>query len=358
MTDKRFFKTGEGLTLAELAALCEAELQPGADASYRVTGLAALEDATPADLGFFDNLRYADGLAGTKAGCVIMARRNLKLAPVGLVVLIARDPGRAFALAGRAMFPAALVPSGLGLAATISVAAFVDPTAVLEDDVTVEPQAVVGPRASVGRGTIVGAGAVIGADCQVGRDCRIGPHVSLQHALIGDRVILHPGVRVGQDGFGYSAGRDGILKIVQIGRVIIQDGAEIGANTTIDRGAIRDTVIGENTKIDNLVQVGHNVRIGRNCMIAGQVALAGSVTLGDGVAIGGQSGVNNHVTIGTGAQIAAISSVASDVPAGARWGGTPAKPVRDWFREVTWVSEMAKARRVPGGGDGRNDDDA
>ena len=287
-----------------------------------------------------------------------MARRNLTLVPPGVAALVARDPVRAFALAGRALFPAALLPAGLGLAPGIAPGAFVHPSAVLEDDVTVEPHAVVGPGASVGRGTIIGASAVIGANCQIGRDCRIGPNVTLQYALIGNRVILHPGVRVGQDGFGYSTGREGVLKMVQIGRVIIQDDVEVGANSAIDRGAVRDTVIGENTKIDNFVQIAHNCRVGRNCVIVGQVALAGSVTLGDGVAIGGQTGVNNHVTIGDGAQIAAVSSVAGDVPPGARWGGVPAKPVRDWFREVTWVTEMAKAGRVAGGRDGRRDDDA
>ena len=356
MTDSPFFPRGAGIALDALAGLCEAELVASTDPSRRILGLAALDDAGPDDLTFFDNLRYSDALASTRAGCVVVAKRNLSLVPEGVAVLVARDAGRAFALAGRALFPAALSPEAL--IAGISSLASIDPTAVLEDGVTVEPFAVIGPRVGIGRGSVIGAGAVVAADCQVGRDCRIGAHVSIQHALIGNGVILHPGVRLGQDGFGYSAGRDGILKMVQIGRVIIQDGVEIGANTTVDRGAIRDTVIGENTKIDNQVQIAHNVRIGRNCMIVGQVALAGSVTLGDGVAIGGQSAVNNHVTIGDGAQIAAISSVASDVPKGARWGGVPAKPVRDWFREVTWVSEMAKARRVPGGRNGRDDNDA
>jgi UDP-3-O-[3-hydroxymyristoyl] glucosamine N-acyltransferase len=358
MTETRFYSKGEGMTLAELALLCEGELRAGAQESHRVDGLAALDDAGPHDIGFFDNNRYQDVLAATQAGCVLVARRSAALVPPAVAALVVRDPGRAFALAGRALFPSALLPEGLELGGGISDRAYVDPTAVLEDGVVVEPQAVVGPRAVIGRGTHVGAGAVIGPDCRIGRDCRIGWHASIQHSLIGDRVILHPGVRLGQDGFGYSAGRDGILKMVQVGRVIIQDGVEIGANTTIDRGAIRDTVIGENTKIDNQVQIGHNVRVGRNCMIVAQVALAGSVTLGDGVAIGGQSAVNNHVTVGDGAQIAAISSVAGNVPPGARWGGVPAKPVRDWFREVTWVSEMAKLRRVPEVRDGRDDDNA
>ena len=161
-------------------------------------------------------------------------------------------------------------------------------------------------------------------------------------------MIVHPGARIGQDGFGYAPGRAGLEKVVQIGRVIIQDDVEIGANTTIDRGAIRDTVIGEATKIDNAVQIAHNVRIGRHCVIVSQVGISGSVDIGDQVMIGGQTGVNGHVTIGDGAQIAAVSTVQGDVPAGARWGGTPAKPVRDWFREMTLLSEMAKKRRAPG----------
>lgn len=358
MTSRRFFPKGEGSTLASLAVLCDAELGEGFDSDTRIDGIAALDEAGPTDLGFFDNLRYVEQLASTRAGCVLISKRNLKHLPARLPFMLARDPAGAFAAAGRALFPTALVPQGLGIASRIAPGAYIDPSAELEDDVTIEPSAVVGPAAVIGRGTIIGAGAVVGSGCSVGRDCRIGSHVTLQHAIIGNAVILHPGVRIGQDGFGYSAGRDGIAKVVQIGRVIIQDNVEIGANTTVDRGAIRDTVIGENTKIDNLVQVAHNVRIGRNCLVAGHVALAGSVTLGDGVVIGGQTGVNNHVTVGAGAQIAAISSVAGDVPPGARWGGTPAKPVRDWFREVTWVSEMAKARRVPGGRDGPNDDDA
>jgi UDP-3-O-[3-hydroxymyristoyl] glucosamine N-acyltransferase len=240
----------------------------------------------------------------------------------------------------------------------ISPLASVHPTALVEADVTVEAGAVVGPHAGIGRGTVIGPGAAIGPGCQIGRETRIGAHTSVQHALIGNRVILHPGVRIGQDGFGYAAGAKGVVKVVQVGRVIIQDDVEIGSGTTIDRGAIRDTVIGENTKIDNQVQIGHNVRIGRNCLIVAQVGIAGSATLGDGVSIGGKSGVNGHVTVGDGAQIAGASIVASDVPVKARWGGTPAKPVRDWFREVTWISMAAKAGRTTGGQDDRRDDDA
>ena len=156
---------------------------------------------------------------------------------------------------------------------------------------------------------------------RIGRDCSIGATVTVSHALIGDRVIIHPGVRIGQDGFGFAMGPQGHLKVPQIGRVIIQDDVEIGANSTIDRGANRDTVIGEGTKIDNLVQIAHNVVIGRHCVIVAQVGISGSTTLGDFVALGGQVGVTGHLRIGAGAQIAATSGVMSDVPPGARWGG-------------------------------------
>jgi UDP-3-O-[3-hydroxymyristoyl] glucosamine N-acyltransferase len=182
---------------------------------------------------------------------------------------------------------------------------------------------------------------VIGADVRIGRDCAIAPNVTVSHAFIGNRVILHPGVRIGQDGFGFALGPKGHLKVPQIGRVIIQDDVEIGANSTVDRGASRDTVIGEGTKIDNLVQIAHNVVIGRHCVIVAQVGIAGSSTLEDFVAIGGQVAVRGHVRIGQGAQIAATSAVNGDVPAGVRWGGIPARPVRDWFREIHALKKLA-----------------
>ena len=183
---------------------------------------------------------------------------------------------------------------------------------------------------------------MIGAEVRIGRDCSIGAHCSVTHALIGDRVILHPGCRIGQDGFGYVMSPRGHMKVPQVGRVIIQDDVEIGAGTAIDRGAIRDTVIGEGTKIDNLVQIGHNVSVGRHCVIVAHCAIAGSVTLEDFVALGGRVTINNHVTIGEGAQVAGMSGVNSDIPPGGRWAGLPAKPAKLWMREVAWLERAAK----------------
>jgi UDP-3-O-[3-hydroxymyristoyl] glucosamine N-acyltransferase len=233
----------------------------------------------------------------------------------------------------------------------VSPGSFIHPTARLEHGVVVDPSAVVGPGAEIGAGTVIGPHSVIGPQTRVGRDCSISANVSVMHALLGNRVVLHPGVRVGQDGFGYAMGPKGHRKVPQVGRVIIQDDVEIGANTTVDRGASRDTIIGEGTKIDNLVQIAHNVVIGRHCVIVSQVGISGSTTLEDFVVLGGQVGVIGHVTIGTGAQIAASSNVSTDVPPGVRWGGTPAKPMREWFREVTAVKLLASRRDLAKEGD-------
>jgi UDP-3-O-[3-hydroxymyristoyl] glucosamine N-acyltransferase len=207
----------------------------------------------------------------------------------------------------------------------------------------------VGPRSEIGAGTIVGPTAVIGPDVRIGRDGAVGAGSTVTNALIGDRVTIHPGCRIGQDGFGYqfSGGRHG--KIPQVGRVIIQDDVDIGAGCTIDRGAMGDTVIGEGTKIDNLVQIGHNVSIGRHCIIVAQSGISGSVTLEDWVVLGGQTGIADHLTIGEGAQIGASSGLMHDVPAGAKWVGAPAKPAREFFREVAALRRLAE-RPAPGTG--------
>jgi UDP-3-O-[3-hydroxymyristoyl] glucosamine N-acyltransferase len=344
MSEPVFLRYTRGLRLGELAALTGAAPPPESVRARRIVNVGALDRAGPHDLTFFDNKSYAAAAAASHAGACLTTAALANVLPARVTALVVRAPYRAFVTAARELFPHALRPSSLYEAGE-SAGALVHRTARLEDGVTVEPGAVIGPRAEIGSGSVIGATAVIGAEVRIGRDCAIGSGTTISSALIGDRVIIHPGCRIGQDGFGYVMGGAGHLKVPQVGRVIIQDEVEIGAGSTVDRGAIRDTVIGEGTKIDNLVQVGHNVSIGRHCVLVAQTGISGSSTLEDFVVLGARVGLNNNVTIGEGAQIAATSIVHGDVPPGARWGGTPAKPVKRWFREMMILEQLARREK-------------
>jgi len=339
MSDPLFFPQPSPLTLADASVIAEAELR--GDGSRLICGLAPLSAAGPADISFLDNPAYLEEFVHTRAGACVVAPKYMERAPDGIALLVSRDPYRAFARIAAALFPLAMQPRSSFGDTGVSPTAIVHGEARLEPGVVVDPGAVIGPRAEVGAGTVVGANAVIGPDVRIGRQCSIGAGATVVHTLVGNRVIIHQGARIGQDGFGFAMGPKGHLKVPQIGRVIIQDDVEIGAGTAIDRGANRDTVIGEGTKIDNLVQIGHNVMVGRHCVIVAQTGISGSVTLEDFVTIGGQAGIIGHVNIGMGAQIAAASRVINSIPAGQRWGGTPAKPIRAWLREVAMVTQLA-----------------
>ncbi len=333
-----FFQPVRAIDAVEIARLTETELvRP--PASPVLLGVATLPGAGPDHIAYCDGRAHHAALAATRAGAVIVTAADVARVPDSAGVFVALKPQQAFITVLLAFHPDAAAPH---VAEVGRDGATVDPSAIIEDGVRLAPGAVIGPRVEIGRGSEIGAQSVVSADCRVGRDCRIGPGVVVQHALIGDRVVLHPGVKVGQDGFGYIGGPAGHRKVPQIGRVIIQNDVEIGANTTVDRGALGDTVIGEGTKIDNLVQIAHNVVIGRHCVIAGQVGLSGSVTLGDFVMLGGGVGVADHRSVGAGARVGARAGVMHDVPPGETWLGAPAKPFKKAMREFATLTKLAE----------------
>jgi UDP-3-O-[3-hydroxymyristoyl] glucosamine N-acyltransferase len=334
-----FFERAGPFTLREIARLTGADLASADAGDREVADVAPLGEATQSDLTFVDNVKYLPRLADTGACACFMHERHAARCPDGTAALLTSEPYRAYAKALSLFYPDAGTPKA---AFHMAGASQIDPTARLEAGVIVEPGAVVGPEVQIGEGTRIAAGAVIGYRCAIGRNCYIGARTVVTHALIGNHVIIHAGVAIGQDGFGFAMSAQGHLKVPQIGRVIIQDNVEIGANSTIDRGALRDTIIGDGTKIDNLVQIGHNVVIGRNAILVAQSGVSGSTVLEDFVVMGGQSGVVGHIRIGAGAQIAGNSGVASSIPPGERWGGTPARPVITWARETALLKRLTE----------------
>ena len=348
MEKRRFFDSPAGLTVSKIILLTGAECHDATRLSHLITNVAPLELAGPNDLAFIDSNKYANALVTTRAGACLMLQRFESQAPSTLIVLPTERPYQAFVDIHSELFPRSLRPTSLYEISEISPAATVHPTARLGSGVTVDPGAVIGPRAEIGAGSIIAATAVIGPDVLIGRDCTIGAGCSITHTLIGERVAIHPGCHIGQDGFGYIGGETK-QKVPQTGRVIIHNDVEIGAGTTIDRGGIRDTIIGEATKIDNLCQVGHNVVIGRHCIIVAQSGLSGSVTLEDFVVLGGKVAIASHVKIGTGARVAGGSGVMNDVPPRKTWGGYPARPKMQWMRQLATLARLTKSRDIEAG---------
>jgi len=345
LTDPVFFMAARVMNVAQVAELTGASLFHPNLAAGEITFLASLDNAGPGALTFVEGKKYCELLRHLVAtACFCPPELSGKI-PEGVAALVSSSPQRDFAYIGRLLFPQSVQPLSSCGEEGVSPYAHIHPQAQLEENVTVEAGSVIGKNVEIGRGSVIAAGCVIGENCKIGRDCYFAPGVSIQYAFIGNRVRLYAGVRIGQDGFGYVGGRQGIEKIPQLGRVILQDDVEIGANSTIDRGALGDTIIGEGTKIDNLVQIAHNVRIGRFCLLAAQCGLAGSCSIGDGTQIGGATGVADHVKIGSNVQIAAQSGVMNDIPDGEKWGGSPARPFKQWFREVAALRSISRSRK-------------
>lgn len=336
MADPDFFKKARTFTLQELAEMTGCRLVNGAP-DKKVDDVASLDQAGPDHISFFDNIKYKSNFAATKAGSCFVADKMISHAPDGLALLVSSAPYKAYARAAQAFYPDPKPPAG------ISENAHIEEGVEIGEGCTVEPGVVLKAGAKFGKCCWIEAGAVIGQNVVFGDHCRIGANATVSHAHIGKHVRLYPGVRVGQDGFGFAIDPSGHIKVPQLGRVIVHDYCEIGANTTIDRGAGPDTIIGAGTWIDNLVQIGHNVKIGRGCIIVSQVGISGSTELGDFVAMGGQSGVAGHLKIGSGARIGAQSGIMRDIPAGEEYMGSPAMPSRQFMRQVAKLGQLVKS---------------
>ncbi len=326
-------------TLAKLAEALGLPV-PGQGGDQVITGIRPLSEAGPEHLSFLDNTAYRNEARPTRAGAVLVRARDAELLPEGTAALVSPQPYVSFALALQTLFPGSLPQPGIHASAEISPEASLHPTA------RIEPGAVISAHASVGEGAHIGAYSVLGPGVSVGAETIIGSHCTLQKTTVGARCLLHPGVRTGQDGFGFAQQGATLIKVPQVGGVIIGDDVEIGANTTIDCGALADTVIEDMVKIDNLVQIGHNVKIGRGSRIVAQTGIAGSATLGAYTVIGGQSAIAGHITIADRVMVAARSGVTKTIEAvGAVVAGLPAQPIRQWRRQIAVVNRLAKASR-------------
>lgn len=319
MPDPKFHKKSSPLKISEIISLVGAQLHVRANPDFLVEDIGPLDQAQKNHLTFLDNPKYKHQLVNTKAGACLVHKDFVSFAPSTTNLIICDYPYRAYAQVAQKFYPEIL------------------------PDLLISKNAIIDPTASIGKDTLIHGGAVIGANVTIGDNCVIGANAVISHALIGNNVRIYPGACIGQDGFGFAPAPTGYIKIPQLGRVIIGNNVEIGANCTIDRGSGPDTVVGEGTWIDNLVQVAHNVKIGKGCIIAAQTGISGSTTIEDFVSIGGQVGISGHLTVGKGARIAAKSGVTSNVPAGAEYMGYPARPMRQYLKSIAHLNRLIKS---------------
>jgi UDP-3-O-[3-hydroxymyristoyl] glucosamine N-acyltransferase len=338
MADPRFFDNAGPFSVARIAELTGGK--PARVSDQAITDVAALDSAGPGHLSYCEGTKFRAALERTKASAVLVTPALQSSVPATALAIVCDQAALAFAKVATALYPDAglIWPKAKPPVHTIA------PSARVGAGTVMAPGVFLGEDVEIGDDCVIGPGVVIGRGVKIGRKAQIGPHVSISHALVGDRCTIHAGSRIGQDGFSYVSGAAGHFKIPQLGRVILQDDVEIGANVAIDRGALADTVVGEGTKVDNLVQIGHNNRIGRRCIVVAQVGISGSCEVGDFAVLGGQVGVADHLKIGSGTFVAAKAGVTRSLEAGKIYAGYPAHPIEQWRREVGTLARLTKAR--------------
>ena len=334
MADARFYTLGGPFDLEELGELTGSKVKISNSQSIKYTDVAALSEATKCEVSFIDNRKYLPQFQETNAGAVVVHPDNIDKASTHTNLLISVDPYRAYAKIARAFYPIISDNEDSNDHQPIS------PHAVIGENVVLGFGVVVKENARIGDNSVIGTNSVVGKGVKIGKDTTIGANAILRYCLIGERAIIHSGVSIGQDGFGFVIGKEDHEKVPQLGKVVIGDDVEIGANSCIDRGASTDTVIEDGTKIDNLVQIAHNVRVGKSCLIAAQVGIAGSSQIGDQVMIGGQAGVSGHLVIGNGVRIAAKAGVTKNIASGETVAGFPAINARSYWKNLAVLNNI------------------
>ena len=339
MSDPRFYDLSGPFQLRELLAEGLLHGQPAGVLNRNITGVNSLDLASAGELTFVgSNTRYKDIAAHTKSGVVLVTAQSRDWVAPSAIKIECASPLAVFNSVAKEFYP----EFDAGFFGGTSI----DPSAKIHESAQIGVNVTIGAGAEIGAGTRIGASSFIGRGVSIGRDCTIYPNTTLAYALLGDRVIIQSGARIGLDGFGFIGGATH-ERILQLGRVIIQSDVEIGANVAMDRGALADTVIGEGAKIDNLVQIAHNVQVGRHVLMAGCCGIAGSAVIGDYAVLGGAVGVGDHANIGAQANIAGLSSVLGSVPAGETYAGRPARPIKDYLKEKAVLRRLAKDRKLP-----------
>ena len=349
MADPRFFTRAGPFKVSDIALQIGAQVPDGVDADRLISDLEDIATASDDSLCFVTDKKYLPQLAETRAAAVLVGKAHVNACPPHIIALACDDPYAGMARVAQAFYPDAArarpmpghVPPG---------SPAVHPTARIGQNCEIADSVTIGANAEIGDNTHIAANVVIGAGVTLGRDCTLGSGVVIGYSLIGDRVIINSGSRIGQCGFGFAPGKAHI-KVPQLGRVIIQADVEMGANCAIDRGTLGDTIVGEGSKLDNLVHLAHNVVVGRHVFMAGQSGIAGGTHIGDYCQVGGQAGIYGHLTLGANVVVGAKSSVTRSFPDNTQLMGIPARPAREFLRETATLKRLGKSSGKPGSGE-------
>lgn len=336
MVDTRFFKNNGPFTLAQISEICEAELEDKSKADVQIRDLATMSGAKEGEICFFFDKKKKAAGAGIKATACVTTPELAPFVAEGVIRLVSANPHLGFVKLNYAMYGEDKPAPGISKTASVA------PTAQIGKNCFIGDFAVIGDGVKIGDDCIIEAHVTIDRNCEIGNNCRIGAGAGISHCLMGNDCYIYGGARIGWDGFGFMMLQGQHKRIPQLGRVIIGNDVEIGANTCVDRGALDDTVIGDGCRIDDLVMVAHNVKLGRGCILVSQTGIAGSCTFGDYVVCGGQTGFADHLNIGSGAQVGAQSGIMRDIEPGAVVMGTPAVPIKDFMRQVSYIQKLSK----------------